>query len=247
MAKTQLIFTDNPGAVPASYVIPGGLDLVLQSIVARFNGAAAGGAFLPVLAVYSQDGKLMGRFHPNTELAVGDTAVVTYAPFLKASEAAAGSALPWARYTPGAVVVFGFVKAQEWASVATSDTGLFAISGSDVKYLQINANGTYELSLAVTCSIGAAHTLTSNCVVTTELFSSPGGTNLGTYAQIVCLTRGESDVTILTNGANVAAITRVANVAVTTTAAPFYLRTLINSTDGNPTYKAWLDVVKVAD
>lgn len=89
--RTQLIFTDNPGALPASYSVPPSLDLVIQSIVARFNGAAAAGAFLPCLAVYSQDGHLMGRFHPNTELAVGDTAVVTYAPFLRASTAAAAA------------------------------------------------------------------------------------------------------------------------------------------------------------
>jgi len=81
--RTQLIFTDNPGSVPASYTVPAGLDLVLQSIVARWNGTGAAGAFLPCLSAYSQDGKLVGRFHPNTQLAAGDTGVVTYAPFLK--------------------------------------------------------------------------------------------------------------------------------------------------------------------
>lgn len=79
--KTQLIFSDNPGGLPATYVIPPGLELVIESIVARFNGAAAAGAFLPCLGVYSQDDKLVGRFHPGQALQIADTAVVTYAPF----------------------------------------------------------------------------------------------------------------------------------------------------------------------
>lgn len=77
----SLVYTDNPGAIPATYVIPPGLELVIQSILARWNGAAAAGAFLPCLSVYSQDDRLMGRFHPERTLQVGDTAVVTYAPF----------------------------------------------------------------------------------------------------------------------------------------------------------------------
>jgi hypothetical protein len=79
--KTQLIYTDNPGAIPATFPLPAGLDLVLQSVVARWNGAGAAAAFKPCLSVYTQDDRLVGRFFPATEPAVGDTAVVTYAPF----------------------------------------------------------------------------------------------------------------------------------------------------------------------
>jgi len=89
----QAIYTDNPGPIPATYTVPGDMELRLASIVARFNGASAGGAFLPALAVYTQDDRLIGRFHPSTELAVGDTAVVTYAPFLKGPSAASESPL----------------------------------------------------------------------------------------------------------------------------------------------------------
>lgn len=89
---TQLVYSDSPGAVPASYTVPPSLDLVLQSVVVRWNGTGAAGAFLPVLAVYSQDGKLVGRFHPGTQLEAGDTGVVTYAPFLRPPAAAAATA-----------------------------------------------------------------------------------------------------------------------------------------------------------
>lgn len=77
----QLVYTDNPGAIPASYEIPAGMALRLSSVVARFNAAAAAAAFIPCLSLYSQDGRLVGRYRPTKTLAVGDTGVVTYAPF----------------------------------------------------------------------------------------------------------------------------------------------------------------------
>lgn len=77
----QTIYTDQPGSLPASYVVPPGLDLQLSSVVARFDGASASAAFLSCLSVYTNDGKLVGRFFPNQRFSVGDTGVVTYAPF----------------------------------------------------------------------------------------------------------------------------------------------------------------------
>ena len=34
----QLVYSDNPGDIPATYVLPPGLDLELSSVVARYNG-----------------------------------------------------------------------------------------------------------------------------------------------------------------------------------------------------------------
>lgn len=80
--SSQLIYTDNPGDVPARFVLPDTLDLVLQSVVARYNGVSAASAFKPCLSLYSQDGRLMGRFFPSKVCQAGDEAVVTFAPFL---------------------------------------------------------------------------------------------------------------------------------------------------------------------
>lgn len=77
----QLIYTDNPGSLPAVYTLPPGLSLELSSVVARINGAAASAIFVPVLEILSQDDKLMARVRPDQQFAVGDTGVVTYAPF----------------------------------------------------------------------------------------------------------------------------------------------------------------------
>lgn len=77
----KIVYTDSPGALPATYNIPAGLELVVESVFARFNGAAAAGPFKPCLSVYSQDDRLLARVFPGTNPTVGDTAVVTYAPF----------------------------------------------------------------------------------------------------------------------------------------------------------------------
>lgn len=82
----QLIYADNPGSVPASYQLPPGLDLILQSVVARIDGTSAASTFVVCLSIYSQDGKLIGRFRPSQTFAVGDTGVVTFAPFLKGDQ-----------------------------------------------------------------------------------------------------------------------------------------------------------------
>lgn len=81
MPAAQPIYTDNPGGIPAEYPIPGGMALRLSSVVARFNGAGASGTFHPCLSLYTNDNRLLGRWHPNKPLAVGDTAVVSYGPF----------------------------------------------------------------------------------------------------------------------------------------------------------------------
>jgi hypothetical protein len=81
--RTSLIFTDNPGDLPAQYVVPPSMDLQLQSVVARFNGSGAGAAFWPCLSVFTSDDHLVGRFRPSTQMEAGDSGVVTYAPFLK--------------------------------------------------------------------------------------------------------------------------------------------------------------------
>lgn len=80
-SPVQLIFRESPGALPADYQVPAGSEFELSSVVARFNGAGAAATFMPVLEVLSQAGNLIARVRPDQEFAVGDTGVVTYAPF----------------------------------------------------------------------------------------------------------------------------------------------------------------------
>jgi len=77
----ELIYSDNPGGLPASYRIPPGGELTLESVSATFDGTGAAGTFLPCLALYSQDDKLIGRWFPSTQMAPGDSGEVSYGPF----------------------------------------------------------------------------------------------------------------------------------------------------------------------
>jgi len=81
--RTQLIFSESPGSLPATYELPANLDLELSSVVARYNGATAAAAFIPVLEVLSQDERLVARIRIDQEYAIGDTGVNTWAPFLR--------------------------------------------------------------------------------------------------------------------------------------------------------------------
>ena len=77
----QLVYTDDPGSLPATYTLPPNLEIELASVVARINGASAAAEFIPVLEILSQDDKLIARVRPEQVFAAGDTGVVTYAPF----------------------------------------------------------------------------------------------------------------------------------------------------------------------
>lgn len=86
-ARTQLIFTDQPGALPASYRVPPSLEIVAASVFARFDGTGASGDFVPTLDILSQSGQLMARVAVSQTLSAGDLARVTWAPFLRMQQA----------------------------------------------------------------------------------------------------------------------------------------------------------------
>lgn len=83
----QLLSVIGPrgGNAPLTYTVtePGTVDL--QSIFARFDGSGAGGSFKPVVTIRAQNGAILARVFPSQDLAAGDTADVTFAPFLRDS------------------------------------------------------------------------------------------------------------------------------------------------------------------
>jgi hypothetical protein len=79
--RVQLVYDETTLAVPASYELPAGIDLEYASSVVRVNGAGASAAFIVVLDVLSQDGKLIGSSKTAQRFQVGDTGVVSFAPF----------------------------------------------------------------------------------------------------------------------------------------------------------------------
>ena len=80
-AQPIMLGTEQSVASPAETVLAPGLDLEPQAVTAHFDGAGAAGPFLACLSFYAQSGELMSRVFPEQQLAVGDDAVVTFAPF----------------------------------------------------------------------------------------------------------------------------------------------------------------------
>jgi len=80
MAGPKLIVQPG-GAVPYPYDLAPGEALELETVSAIFNGAGAGGAFLPSLGLYAQSGELLSRTFPSGTIAAGASAEVTFAPF----------------------------------------------------------------------------------------------------------------------------------------------------------------------
>lgn len=80
-APVTINLTQAAVGAPFDYTIPDSMELEPLSIFARFDGSAAG-AFRPSVSVYSGAGLLLGRFFPSEPVAAGDSADVTFAPFL---------------------------------------------------------------------------------------------------------------------------------------------------------------------
>jgi hypothetical protein len=81
--QPDVLFRDVLGDAPAPIELPGSLDVEIVTATAVFDGSGAAGSFMPCIAVYSQSGILLSRTFPDQVLAVGDTAEVTYVPFLR--------------------------------------------------------------------------------------------------------------------------------------------------------------------
>ena len=75
-----------PGPVTVPYAYQLGLQerFQVESLSAVWDGTSAGGSFIPCASVYSQDGKLLGRFKGDATVAGGDSSTeATFAPFLR--------------------------------------------------------------------------------------------------------------------------------------------------------------------
>lgn len=154
----QLIYTDNPGALPTSFALPAGLDFLLEAVTADIDGAAAGGTFVPCLAAYSQDGKLIARVPSSQTFNPGDSGVVTWAPFLNRGGSSA---------TPGQVFVGARIENQGGQSVPNAtntdrhfdavifDTDNMVDLGANDRIITINTAGIYLIVTEANFAVNA--------------------------------------------------------------------------------------------
>ena len=81
MADLQILAT-GVAAAPSDVVIPDSAEIQPKSVRATFDGSGAGGPFLPTLVLVSDAGHEAWRVPTAIPVAAGDSAEVSWAPFL---------------------------------------------------------------------------------------------------------------------------------------------------------------------
>lgn len=75
------------GAAPQSYEVPNAQEIIPKAIRATFNGSGAASAFVPTIRIISDGGVVVAEVATDTQVAAGDSASVTFAPFLRTNQA----------------------------------------------------------------------------------------------------------------------------------------------------------------
>lgn len=82
MAEALEVIGPRAGSSPLTLTVTDIGTFDMQSAFAHFDGTSASGPFRPAVTVRSQNGTIVARCFPSESVAAGDTADVTYGPFL---------------------------------------------------------------------------------------------------------------------------------------------------------------------
>lgn len=157
-------------STPLEYVVPGSTAFIPRAASCSFDGTGAAGTFVPVMRWLAQNGDVIGRYIA-PQVAAGDTADVSWAPFLRnpSVAAAAGANLPWGAarvdsvsIASGSVTVVDFNLTNPNAQFGSSGDGTVTLGnvGGGKQGLILNTKGTYQVSwhvFATTSSAPAAN------------------------------------------------------------------------------------------
>lgn len=161
------ITRDGPEAAPYAYVLASSEEFTPQAISAVFDGSGAGGDFLPCCSVYTQNGQLVSRDFPSTVTA-GDSAEVTYHPFLRAATSApapSATRLPWC-LAEGDLPTDGSLPS--YFTFDTKDSSVYQLDGGS-SHVQIIGAGLFIVTVSAsieTNAFGAATVLDLDCSFT---------------------------------------------------------------------------------
>lgn len=112
------------GPAPQAYEVPNSTEIIPRVVFATFDGSGAAGAFLPTVQIISDGGEVVASVSTDTAVAAGDSASVTFAPFLRAAQQSTPST--------GGINFDTFPQAGDWLYVETDDA--FGGGGSPFGY-----------------------------------------------------------------------------------------------------------------
>jgi hypothetical protein len=81
MADVQILRTESASG-NLDFVVPGSQEIIVKAIKASYDGGGAAGSFIPAVQVISPAGEDAGTYTAVSELAAGDSADVSFGPFL---------------------------------------------------------------------------------------------------------------------------------------------------------------------
>jgi hypothetical protein len=193
----EQIYAPGPMATPAKYVVPGSSEIVPLAVQAVLDGTNASGDFVPALIFRLQAGHVIARVPTSQVVTAGDSAEVTWAPFLRS--AAASPAPPASTGLPIATLYqsgFGPTLPATGARIYPFDTAYASPQSDSTDFSVLDTNTTTAFNGSPVWSVvllapGTYACFTSFNVraadagVTTELlgFSSTGGVGPSTFFQ----------------------------------------------------------------
>lgn len=139
-------------AAPLIYTVPGSVEMIVKAAFATFNGAGAGGAFLPCLRVLSPAGLVVGEYVTDSSVAAGSSAEVSFAPFLRGATAG-GAAAATPDYATAQRDITAIAFASGGANSYPADyfdignTAMYADDGTGK--LNVLQAGLYEVTMTV--------------------------------------------------------------------------------------------------
>ena len=140
-------------STPLEYVVPGSTAFIPRAASCSFDGTGASGAFLPVMTWLAQNGDVIGRYIA-PQVAAGDSAEVSWAPFLRPQAAATSGltnlSVAFGRVNPSSppVISAGATDTITWDSVTVVGSGITFASGSP-RQVTIDDGGTILVALNV--------------------------------------------------------------------------------------------------
>lgn len=162
--RDEALFVAGTAGAPLNYTVPGAVTFRLKSVYAEFDGTNASGDFLPAVEFVSDSGHLNAiAIDPNSKVAAGGSAAVTWFPGVKSAAAAAGLtnlSTAMGRVDPAnpPVILAGSTDTIKWSIVTISGSGLVWTSGLP-RQVTVSDGGVIIASVTVAPSLDWPNTV----------------------------------------------------------------------------------------
>ena len=142
-------------SAPADWPVPKSVELAPKSVFAHFDGTNAAGSYLPTLQIISDAGTVAAEIPVSSEVAAGDSADVTFAPFLRASGVPLGTGAPVIAVASGSasvapntftVIPFNYLATNSPTVLGTGDVNGAIHNTSGDTYLVANGSGFLQVT-----------------------------------------------------------------------------------------------------